>query len=71
MKKSSYSALQCNVPYSPEPGASGVSPMCVVCVLLLWMSCFCLQSRDLQWPSLSVVAGFGPYVVSGTTLGLS
>ena len=45
------SALQCNVPCSPEPGTSGVSFMCVTCGLLLWLS--------------HLWTDFGPCVVSG------
>ena len=33
MKKRSCSVLQRSVPHLPEPGASGVSPMGVVCAL--------------------------------------
>jgi len=51
MKKRSCSAPLCSVPCSPEPGALGVSPMCDVCALLLWLSCFFLQSSHLQWLS--------------------
>lgn len=64
MKKKSCSILQCNVPYSPECGASGCL-LCVLCALLLWLSCDCLQSNHLQWLPLLVMGRFGVCVVSG------
>ena len=64
-KRSSCSAMQCNMLCWPEPGASGVSPMCVACALLLWRSRVCLQSCCLQWLPLPVVAGFGPLLLVG------
>ena len=47
MKKGSCSALQCNVAYSPEPGTSGVFPMCIAYALLLWLSHVCLLFSHL------------------------
>jgi len=74
IKKRSYSALQCNVPLS-EPGSYGVSPMGIVCTLLLWLSCFCLQSSCLLWLSLPVAGRvwFPVLLVSqsGAAFGLS
>ena len=64
MKKKSCSILQCNVPYSLECGASGCL-LCVLCALLLWLSCDCLQSNHLQWLPLLVMGRFGVCVVSG------
>ena len=72
MKKRFYSALQFHVPCSPEPGASGVPFICVVCSLLLWLSCVCLQSSHLQWfygCLCLFCVGFGPCVVSGPVWG--
>lgn len=40
MKQKSCSALQCNVPCSLIPGALGVSSVCVVCTLMLWLAHF-------------------------------
>lgn len=67
--KRSCNALQCNVSCSPEPGSSGVSVMCVVSALLLWLRHVFLHSSRLQWLSLPVWAGFGPCVVSGLVWG--
>ena len=73
MKKRSYSALQGNVSSSPEPGASGATPMCVACPLPLWLSCFSLQS-----PAIPLFACFKQHLVHlllvgqcGTALDLS
>lgn len=43
MKKRSCTALQCNIPCLTEYGMSEMSPICVVCALLLWLSCICLH----------------------------
>lgn len=64
INKRSCNALQCSVSYSPEPGISGVSLMCVVYALLLWLSHVFLQASHLQWLSLPGWAGFDPCVVS-------
>ena len=80
MKLNTYSALQCSVSCSPEPDALVVSEpdalvvLCHVCSLLLWLSCFCLQSSCLE--CLFACHGQGLYPVllvgqSGTALGLS
>ena len=47
MKKRNCSALQCNVSCLSEPGAPGVSSICVVCDLLLWLSHLSFQSSHL------------------------
>ena len=44
IKKRSCHVLLCIVPYSPEPGISGVSSMCVACALLLWLTHVFLQT---------------------------
>lgn len=49
MEKRTWSALECKFPCSPEPGISEVSPMCVVCTLLRWLSHISPQSSRLQW----------------------
>lgn len=49
MEKRTWSALECKVPCSSEPGTTGVSPMCVVRTLLLWLSHIYPQSSHLQW----------------------
>ena len=74
INKRSCRALQCNVPFSPESGASGVSPVCAVCTLLLWLSCSCLQPCHLQWLSACCKQSFVPVSLvgqSGAALGLS
>ena len=72
MKKRSYGSLQCSVSCSLASDASGVSPVCIACTLLLWLNCFFLQSSCLQWLSSAVVGSLFPVVLlgqSGTTLG--
>lgn len=73
MKKRSCSVLYCNVTYSLETIASGVSPMCAVFTLPLWLCHICIvQSSTISpfalWP------GFAPSAVKGlveAVLGLS
>lgn len=60
MIKRSYSALNCSIPYSPEPGASGVSCMCAACALL-----FCLATfPSLQSSAVALFAHCGQCLVS-------
>ena len=69
MKKRSSSALLCSVPNSPEPDASGVSPMCDACALLLQLRCF---FRLVQSSAMSVFvllwAESGSCCISGLVL---
>ena len=52
MKKRSCIALQCSVPCLPEPDASGIVTVCVVCGLLLCPVYFFLRYSYLQRLSL-------------------
>lgn len=63
IKKRCYSALRYNVSYSPKPDTSEVSSRCVACIVLLWLSCFRLQSSFVQWFSLPVVDRVSPSFV--------
>ena len=67
--------MQCNAPHLPEAGISGVSPMCVTCILMFWPSCICLQYSQLQCLSLCLLCQGLVLVLlmgkSGATLALS
>ena len=69
IKQRSYNGLEFNVSCSPEPGASGVSPMCFACTLVTWLSHVCLQSSYLQWLSLPVEGRFWSLYCSWASLG--
>lgn len=56
--------LQFSVPCSQGLRATGMSPMCAVYTLLLWLSCFCFSVIIFKDP-LAVVERVLPPVVSG------
>ena len=69
MKKRSCSVLQYKVHFSSQPDVSGVSPVCIVLILLLWLSYVCLLSSHLKGSLCLLRAGLGPCVVSGPIWG--
>lgn len=64
MKNRPYTVLQFSVPCSQGLRATGMSPICAVYTLLLWLSCFCFNPVICKDP-LAVVERVLPPVVSG------
>lgn len=59
---------------SPEPGASGLYPLCIAHTLMLWLSHFFLQPSCLQWLFACCGQGLVPVSLvsqSEAALGLS
>ena len=56
MNKRSCGVPHCNVPCLPEPAASGVSPICAGCTLLLGLSCPVVCSGSLCLCSVPVLS---------------